>query len=261
MLFGRRRASFSMLFAPAPDDAPPGGGGGPPAPPAPPAGDPPPAPPKQPRAPPAPAVPAPDHEILRNPAVLAEIDRRMAETDRRARTEVEQKIREEMAEAARLEKLSVEERAKQEATAAKASATKAENAAKEARAENAFLRELTVAGVHPHDTDCLEMAWMHAKKFAGEGPITPAVIEKLRTEKTHLFKTAASAPAPAAPGQPAPANPAEVQAARTLGTQPPPNPGAAPAQPGAAKDARGMDQKTWDTELEAMGLQPFRLAR
>jgi len=172
------------------------------------------------------------------------MDARMAETDKRARQEAEKKIREEIAETARLEKLTVEERARQEATIAKGAATKAENLAAEHKAENAFLRSLLGAGLQPHDDDCMAMAWLNAKRMVGEGqPVTAETLSQLRAQKPHLFKSGAAAPAP----DPAPAhvrNPAEVLAARNLTTEPA-APGAAPSGPAAPEDAFSMNDEQW----------------
>ncbi len=177
---------------------------------------------------------------MRRPEVLAEMDRRMGETDKRARAEAEKKVRDEIAEQARLEKLSVEERARQEAASAKGAATKAENAANEARAENAFLRSLLGAGLQPHDDDCMAMAWNAAKRMAGEGqPVTGETLTRLRSEKPHLFKSSSAAPAP----EPV-RNPAEVLAARSLTTEPA-APGAAAPGSSVPEDAFKMTDEQW----------------
>lgn len=187
---------------------------------------------------------------MRRPEVLAEIDRRMGETDKRARAEAEKKVRDEIAEQARLDKLSVEERARQEAATAKGAATKAENAAAEARAENAFLRSLLGAGLQPHDDDCMAMAWNAAKRLAGEGqPVTAETLLKLKAEKSHLFKSSSSTAAPAA------TNPAEVLASRSLTTQPAGPAGGGSGPTSTPENAFDMTKEQWEAVKKKSGLR------
>ena len=243
-MFGRRRASFSsLLCAPLPEDAPPGGGGGPaPINPLPDPG-PQPKPPAPPIAAPGQAPALTTEEIMRRPDILALLDRRIEETDKRARTEAEKKVRDELAEQSRLAQLSVEDRARQEAATAKGAATKAENAANEARAENVFLRSLLNAGLQPHDDDCMAMAWLNAKRMAGEGqPVTAETLAKLRAEKPHLFKSSSSvAAAPTAP-----TNPAEVLASRSLTTQPAKPAGGGSGPTSTPENAFDMSKEEWE---------------
>lgn len=228
-----RRSFLSMLLAPA-EDAP--GGGGTPAPIVDPAvGKPPGAAPG-----PGPGSELDLDAIFRNPKFLAEFDRRMGETDKRAREEAEKKVRDEMAEAARLDKLSVEERAKQEAATAKGLATKAANDAADARAETSFLRALMGAGVQPHDELAEKMAWQAAKVLAGDGqPVTAETVAKLRSEKPYLFRSSSGAAS-----QPAGTNPAELAAARTLSTQPAAGQAVA-GQAQTPEDAFAMTDEQW----------------
>jgi len=245
MLIGRR---YTTLLSAVPDDAPPGGGGAPAAA-QPPPGDP--APKTGAQAGPA------EPELLKDPRFLAILDARMAEADKRGRAEAdrrvqeaEKKVRDELAEQQRMEKLSVEERAKQEAATAKGAATKAANEAAEARAEANFLRALLGAGLQPQDDMCEAMAWQAAKRLAGEGqPVTADTLLKLRTEKGYLFKSATTTTT-----VPAGSNPAEVAAARTLSTQP----ASSGAQGSAAlvpEDANLMSPEQWAAVKAKAGLR------
>lgn len=188
---------------------------------------------------------------MKDPAFLAEMDRRMAAVADRTRAETETKVKADLAEAARLEKLSVEERARTEAAAAKAEAAAAKGAATKATNEASFLRSLLGAGLQPQDEMCEQMALQGARLLAGEGqPITIDILKRLAAEKHYLFKPPDSAPAAPVGGT---ANPAELQAARTLNTGAP----AQPASGGAAAavvDARDMSRATWDAELARMNV-------
>jgi hypothetical protein len=158
--------------------------------------------------------------------------------------ETEDRVLARMKEEADREKLSAEERLKGDLTVEKTRATKAENAAAEARAQSDFYRTLARSGLVPQDEMAEVMVWEAAKVKAGEGkPVTAAVIKELATEKTWLFKAAAAAPAGAAPTT----NPAEVLASRSLTTQP-----AGPAGGGGGgptltpENAFDMSKEQWE---------------
>ena len=238
MLFGRRRFNSPIMFAPA-EDAPEGGGGSPP-----PKVDVPPPPPPPKVNPPAKVVPD-----FRDPAYIEHLTKVSDEVAKRVEAATETRIREKIADEQKRKEQSEAENLRQDLANERRALTNAQKLAEEQRAENAFLKNLNLAGLVPQDEDSQAMAWDAAKRMAGEGkPVTSEVLADLAAKKTWLFKSTAAAagaaPAGGAAGAGAAAppgsNPAAVTAAGTLSTQPAPSAAGAGAAAGAKKDARSM---------------------
>ena len=189
MLFGRRRFNSPIMFAPA-EDAPEGGGGSPP-----PKVDPPPPPPPPKVNPPAKVVPD-----FRDPAYIEHLTKVSDEVAKRVEAATETRIRETIAAEQKRKEQSEAENLRQDLANERRALTNAQKLAEEQRAENAFLKNLNLAGLVPQDEDSQAMAWDAAKRMAGEGkPVTSEVLADLAAKKTWLFKsTAAAGAAPAA---------------------------------------------------------------
>ena len=255
MLFGRRRFSSPILFAPV-EDAPEIGGGGLPPPPPPPKTTPPP-----PKINPS-GEPPTEFDPSKDPRVLAMMQKAMKETADRTSKETEERVKREHQEAAENAQKTAEERARQEATTAKAAATKAQNEAAKFAAEAKFVRAINRAGLVPHNDMCESMAWAAAQqKLAetGKTELDAADIAAIKAEHHYLFASASGAGGPSGtavtsgavtPGT----NPAAVMAAGTLSTQPAPSAAGAGAATGQKKNARDMTREEFAAFLAARGV-------